>query len=98
MLGAMDDVVYERMNFNFDYKQFRHPKWITERHFVYHLCRDDRGYLMCVRDNKGEPIRSPRYACVTNLRRFCDMWFSNKLDYKDPHSLPSTSCRRDPMQ
>lgn len=68
MTSAMDDVHYDRMNFNFDYKQFRHPKWITERHFVYHLCRDDRGYLMCVRDNHGEPIRSPRYAahCMTH--------------------------------
>lgn len=87
MLGAMDDVVYERMNFNFDYKQFRHPKWITERHFVYHLCRDDRGYLMCVRDNKGEPIRSPRKLrniCIYRLVSECSV-----LTKTDAGVLPS---------
>jgi len=67
MTSAMDYVSYERVNFNFDYKQFRHPKWITERHFIYHLCQDDRGYLMCVRDNEGEPIRSPRYEIVRDI-------------------------------
>lgn len=66
MTHAMDYVPYERINFNVDYRSLRHPKTVTERHFVYHLCLDERGYLMCQRDGHGQPIRSPR-----KLRNIC---------------------------
>lgn len=66
MSSPMDYVAYDRVNFNCDYKSLRHPKTITERHFVYHLCTDERGFLMCQRDDQGQPIRSPR-----KLRNIC---------------------------
>lgn len=60
MTNAMCDIIYERMNFNCDYKASRHPKLLTERHYFYHLMNDDTGRLTCLRDDNGEPIKSPR--------------------------------------
>lgn len=70
MTNPMYDVSYDRMNFNFDVKEQRHPKHITERDFIYHLKKDERGYLVCERDANNEPIRSPRKLrsiCVNRL-------------------------------
>jgi hypothetical protein len=60
MTNAMCDIVYDKMSFNHDYKASRHPKSLTERHYLYHLTTDDSGRLLCLRDSNGEPIRSPR--------------------------------------
>ena len=62
MTNRLSHIEYEKMNFNYNYMAGRHPQTITEKHYVYHLYRDERGYLICVRDKKGEPLRSPRLA------------------------------------
>jgi len=64
MTSAMHSVAYEKTNFNFDIKEERHPTYVTEKHYVYHLKRDEVGYLICERDRNGEPLRSPRYVSI----------------------------------
>ena len=38
----------------------RHPLWLTEGHFVYHLHRYPDGRLGFVKDRHGDPVCSPR--------------------------------------
>ena len=59
MTNVMDEVVYSR-DFHYSLKDHRHPLFVTEKHFFYHLQKDDLGYLACVKDDKGQPLRSPR--------------------------------------
>ncbi len=56
----MEDVFYEKKNFNYDVRDHRHPLWITEKHFLYHLKKDKNGKLVCSTTRNGRFIRSPR--------------------------------------
>ncbi|XP_059146067.1 uncharacterized protein LOC131933306 isoform X2 [Physella acuta] len=69
MTDSMDEVDYVTVDFNqlednnFDSYAAsirRHPPWLTEGHFIYHLCRDAEGKLGFVKDRQGEPLCSPR--------------------------------------
>jgi len=66
MTNAMHCVLYEKADFNIDINTQRHPMYITERHYIYHLTEDEAGYLVCQRDRHGELIKSPR-----KLRSIC---------------------------
>lgn len=57
---VMEDINYEDKNFKLDEVSLRHPLWMTEGHYIYHLLRDTHGHLSCRTDNNGEPICSPR--------------------------------------
>ena len=43
LTSAMEDVNYEKKNFNYDLRDHRHPLWVTEKHFLYHLKKDKNG-------------------------------------------------------
>lgn len=69
MTDSMDEVDYVTVDFNqlednnFDSYAAsirRHPPWLTEGHFIYHLYRDAEGKLVFVKDRQGEPLCSPR--------------------------------------
>ncbi|KAL8615277.1 hypothetical protein ACOMHN_051769 [Nucella lapillus] len=60
LTDVMDDVDYERQNFNENEALAQHPLWLTEAHFVYHLDRCADGHLAFHRDFEGEPLCSPR--------------------------------------
>lgn len=60
LTDVMDDVDYERQNFNENEALMQHPLWLTESHFVYHLYRSEDGHLEFQRDFEGEPLCSPR--------------------------------------
>ncbi|BFZ18607.1 hypothetical protein BsWGS_21646 [Bradybaena similaris] len=77
MTDAMNEVDYITADFNQnddpnnDYDSYeaslrRHPLWMTEAHFVYHLYRDSQGQLAFVKDIQGEALCSPR-----TLRELC---------------------------
>ncbi|OWF55294.1 Leucine-rich repeat-containing protein 14 [Mizuhopecten yessoensis] len=69
----MDDIDYETIRFNVNESQSRHPLWMTEAHFIYHLYRDAEGVLSCHKDTSGEPVCSPRHLanlCMNKL--VCD--------------------------
>lgn len=87
MTSAMDDVYYRRRNFNMDIRD-RHPTWITERHFMYHLCQSaESGMLTCLKNELGEPLQSPR-----RLRDICIYKLVQKpqlLEHTDPQLFPT---------
>ena len=60
MTSAMEEVAYHQKNFNYDPRAGRHPLWMTEKHFSYHLAKDVWGELACIKDNQGLRVRSPR--------------------------------------
>lgn len=60
MSSAMETVMYDRKNFNMKKNETRHPLWMTEKHFIYHLAKDKNGDLDCIKTQDGEPITSPR--------------------------------------
>ncbi|XP_076453381.1 leucine-rich repeat-containing protein 14-like [Babylonia areolata] len=60
LTDVMDDVDYERQNFNENEALAQHPLWLTESHYVYHLDRCPDGHLAFTRDFDGEPLCSPR--------------------------------------
>ncbi len=63
--SAMEDVYYERKDFNYDSRDHRHPLHVTEKHFLYHLCKDKNGKLVYKRDRKnGKVICSARYVML----------------------------------
>ena len=64
MTSAMEDVHYRKHNFNSDPGEERHPLWMTEKHFCYHLAKDHLGQLECIKDTWGQRIRSPRWVHV----------------------------------
>lgn len=61
LTDVMDDVDFKRKVFNTDEAEDRHPLWMTEGHYLYHLFRDADGHLCCCKDINGEPVCSPRY-------------------------------------
>ncbi len=67
----LEDVYYERRNFNYDARDARHPLWVTERHFLYHLKKDKNGKLVCSKNREGQVIRSARCVCVCVRVRAC---------------------------
>ena len=60
MTLALQDVNYERKKFNFSASELRHPRYITEKNFVYHLVEDEKGVLSCKVDEQGNTVMSPR--------------------------------------
>ena len=58
--SAMDDVYYEKRNFNYDLRDHRHPLWITEKHWIYHLQKDKNDKLVCTRNMDGKCLCSAR--------------------------------------
>ncbi|XP_060067284.1 leucine-rich repeat-containing protein 14-like [Ylistrum balloti] len=73
LTDVMDDIDYETIRFNVNETQSRHPLWMTESHFIYHLYRDAAGALNCHKDQFGEPVCSPRHLanlCMNKL--VCD--------------------------
>ncbi|XP_012934999.1 uncharacterized protein LOC101852005 [Aplysia californica] len=98
MTDAMDEVDYNTVDFNDvdsnnnDYDNHaaslrRHPPWLTEAHFVYHLYRDGEGRLGFVKDRHGEPLCSPRKLRELSL---CEMVSQpQRLQHLKLNSLPS---------
>lgn len=73
LTDVMDDIDYDTIRFNVNETQSRHPLWMTEAHFIYHLYRDATGVLNCHKDQSGEPVCSPRHLanlCMNKL--VCD--------------------------
>ena len=60
MTSAMEDVWYNRRDFNVDHRTRRHPMWITEKFYIYHLKKDGDGFLECIKNDYGLPVKSPR--------------------------------------
>ena len=60
MTDAMEDVCYEKRNFNYHPRNGRHPMWVTEKHYVYPLCVDSHNRLICMKNAFGNPYRTPR--------------------------------------
>lgn len=71
MTDAMNEVDYTTADFNqledsensydsYDASLKRHPLWMTEGHFIYHLYRDADDKLAFIKDIHGEPVCSPR--------------------------------------
>ncbi|RUS75841.1 hypothetical protein EGW08_016399 [Elysia chlorotica] len=86
MTDAMENVDYDTVDFNqWEYSENnfdsyeaslrRHPPYLTEAHYVYHLYRDDDGKLAFVKDGNGEALCSPRQA-------------TRRLEYLKLHTLP----------
>lgn len=64
MTDVMEDVDYKSRNFNQNEAVDRHPLWMTDSHYVYHLCYDDGGHLVCSKDKNGDAVCSPRYVLM----------------------------------
>ncbi|KAL5016895.1 hypothetical protein ScPMuIL_006484 [Solemya velum] len=70
MTDVMDDTDYRSKSFNRNDAEFRHPLWMTESHFIFHLWRDGEGHLNCHKDTQGYPVCSPRHLsqlCIHTL-------------------------------
>ncbi|KAK3082745.1 hypothetical protein FSP39_004153 [Pinctada imbricata] len=83
---VMDDFDYDRVNFNVNESESRHPMWMTESHFVYHLMRNDLGHLDSRRDERGDPLCSPR-----NLTDMCMNFLVSdpvRIIQWKPHEVP----------
>ncbi|CAL1528753.1 unnamed protein product [Lymnaea stagnalis] len=98
MTDAMDETDYSAVDFNqledsvnnfdsYDASMRRHPPWLTEGHFVYHLLRDGDGKLGFVKDGQGEPICSPRK--LQDLCQYEMVSQSRRLESLKLNSLPS---------
>ncbi|KAH9515162.1 hypothetical protein Btru_019382 [Bulinus truncatus] len=98
MTDAMDETDYSLVNFNkltdgshsfdsYDASLRRHPPWLTQGHFVYHLYRDGDGRLEFLKDRHGEPICSPRR--LQDLCQFEMVSFPRLLQSLKLNSLPS---------
>lgn len=81
---VMEDINYEDKNFKLDEVSLRHPLWMTEGHYIYHLLRDTHGHLSCRTDNNGEPICSPRYLSQLSIMKLvCDPSRMRKMKSND---------------
>ena len=67
MTDAMEEVMYDYKNFNFDLHEGRHPLWVTDKHFVYHLAKDWNDELVCRRTATGDLVSSPRWVLWVQL-------------------------------
>ena len=67
MTEPLQDVNYDKKQFNFSASELRHPRCITERFFVYHLVEEDRGVLACKVDPQGNAVMSPRFVIFDSL-------------------------------
>lgn len=60
LTSAMEDVFYDKKHFNVDRKFYRHPDYVTEKHFLYHLAVDKNSRMNYRLDGNGIKIKSPR--------------------------------------
>ncbi|KAK3773866.1 hypothetical protein RRG08_009294 [Elysia crispata] len=97
MTDAMEDVNYDTVDFNqweysennfdsYDASLRRHPSYMTEGHYVYHLYRDDDGKLAFVKDSNGEALCSPRP--LQHLCQYLVVTAPERLEYLKLHTLP----------
>ncbi|KAK0041004.1 leucine-rich repeat-containing protein 14 [Biomphalaria pfeifferi] len=98
MTDAMDETDYSSVDFNqvndgphnfdsYDASLRRHPPWLTQGHFVYHLVREADDKLGFVKDRHGEPICSPRK--LQDLCQFEMVSLPRRLESLKLNSLPS---------
>jgi len=85
--SAMDNVIYERHDFNVHPRLRGRLDYLAEKHILYHLQTDRYGGLQCQRDQDGRPVCSPR--CLRDVCLFTLASDSSRLNTIHDHLLPS---------